>query len=180
MAKTVIILGSRREGNGQYLANKIKDRLESKRIISDIIIPGNQKIYICTGCMDCDTKGVCDFKDDMIDNIKKVENADTLIFITPTRWNLISGDLKIFMDRLNPLYTKETLKNKNMIAIAIGSSCKDEYSSDKALKSLTNFAESASMNVLLEEKFNNCLKFDDIKKQEEKVEKLLDKIEKIL
>ena len=148
MAKTVIILGSRREGNGQYLANKIKNRLESKRIISDIIIPGNQKIYICTGCMDCDTKGVCDFKDDMIDNIKKVENADTLIFITPTRWNLISGDLKIFMDRLNPLYTKETLKNKNMIAI--------------------------------EEKFNNCLKFDDIKKQEEKVEKLLDKIEKIL
>lgn len=180
MAKTLIVVGSRRDGNSKYLATKIKEKLALKRVVSNIIVPGDQKIYVCTGCMDCDKKGVCDFKDDMIKNIKLIEDADYIIIITPTRWNLLSGDLKIFIDRLNPLYVKGTLKNKKLIAIAIGSSCSDEYSSSKALKSLTNFAESASLNVVLEEYFNNCLKYNDIEKQEEKLNKLLDKIDKLI
>ena len=179
MAETLIVVGSRRDGNSKYLASKIQEKLALKRVVSDIIIPGDQKIYVCTGCMDCDKKGVCDFKDDMVKNIKLVEEADYIIMITPTRWNLLSGDLKIFIDRLNPLYVKETLKNKKLIAIAIGSSCSDEYSSLKALKTLTNFAESSGMDVVLEEKFTNCLKYNDIEKQEEKIEKILDKIDKI-
>ena len=37
MAKTVIILGSRREGNGQYLANKIKD--SQKELLVILLFP---------------------------------------------------------------------------------------------------------------------------------------------
>ena len=47
--------------NSKYLASKIQEKLALKRVVSDIIIPGDQKIYVCTGCMDCDKKGVCDF-----------------------------------------------------------------------------------------------------------------------
>ena len=71
MSKVLIIVGSRREGNSFNLANKLKEELKKDRIISKIITPGNQKIYLCTGCMDCDEEGVCDFKDDMEDNIKR-------------------------------------------------------------------------------------------------------------
>lgn len=178
MSKVLIIVGSRREGNSWNLANKLKEELKKDRIVSKVITPGNQKIYLCTGCMDCDETGVCDFNDDMQDNIKKVLESDCLIFITPTRWNTLSGDLKIFMDRLNPLYTKESLKNKKMISISIGAKGKEDYSADGAISALGSFADSAKMKVLLTYQFNHCLESDDILKNEEEIQKLVSEIKK--
>ena len=165
----IIIVGSRHDGNSLKLANKIKDALDKERVYSEIIVPGNQKIHICTGCMDCDKDGKCDFTDDMEDNINKIRKDDTIMFITPTRWNLLSGDLKIFMDRLNPMYTRKELKGKKMISVSIG--CKDEslYSVDASLTSLNSFAESAGMKVILEQKFYNCLKDSDILEHQDKI-----------
>ena len=172
----IIIIGSRHDGNSLKLANKVKEALDKERVYSEIIVPGNQKIHICTGCMDCDKDGKCDFADDMEDNINKIKSEDIIMFITPTRWNLLSGDLKIFMDRLNPMYTRKELKGKKMIAVSIG--CKDEslYSVDASLTSLNSFAESAGMNVILEQKFYNCLKESDILEQEEKINKFINSI----
>ena len=165
----IIIVGSRHDGNSLKLANIVKNTLDKERIHCEILVPGNQKIHICTGCMDCDKDGKCDFTDDMENNINKIKNDNTLMFITPTRWNLLSGDLKIFMDRLNPMYTRKELKGKKMIAVSIG--CKDEslYSVDASLTSLNSFAEAAGMKVILEQKFYNCLKDSDILEQQEKI-----------
>ena len=52
MARILIVVSSRREGNCFNLGKKIKEELKKERIVSSIIIPGNQKIYLCTGCMD--------------------------------------------------------------------------------------------------------------------------------
>lgn len=180
MGKALIVVGSRRVGNSYNLANKIKEELKKDRIVSYIIVPGNQKIHLCTGCMDCDENGICDFTDDMEKNIEKLLECDTIIFITPTRWNLLSGDIKIFMDRLNPLYASKKLKDKKMVAIAIGSAPKDVYSSDDAVKSLTNFSESAQMKTILTYEFNNCLDFKDILKQEENIKTLIEKLKVII
>ena len=98
--------------------------------------------------MDCDKDGICDFTDDMKDNIEAIKNDDVIMFITPARWNLLSGDLKIFMDRLNPMYARGELKNKKMIAVAIGCKKKDYCSIDDTIKSLTNFCESSKMQLL--------------------------------
>ena len=179
MGKVLIVVGSRREGNSYNLANKIKEELKKDRITSYIIVPGNQKIHLCTGCMDCDENGVCDFTDDMEKNIDRLLECDTVIFITPTRWNLLSGDIKIFMDRLNPLYSSKKLEGKKFVAISIGAAPKDVYSTDDAVKSLTNFAESAKMNCVLTYEFNNCLDFTDILSQEEKINKLIEKLKVI-
>ncbi len=180
MGKAVIIVGSRREGNSYNLAKKIKDELKKDRIVSYIIIPGNQKIHLCTGCMDCDENGVCDFTDDMEKNIDRILECDTLIVITPTRWNLPSGDIKIFMDRLNPLYSNNKLKDKKFVAIAIGATPKDVYSSYDAAKALTNFAESAKMKTVLTYEFNNCVDFKDILNQEDNINNLIEKLKIII
>lgn len=180
MAKVLIIVGSRREGNSFHLAKKLKEGLLDRRISCDIIIPGNQKIYLCTGCMDCDTTGICDFKDDMESNINKVLDSDYLIFITPTRWNTLSGDLKIFMDRLNPLYSGRKLENKKMIALVVGSKPKSAYSTDGALTSLGSFSESAKMNLVYKYEFNDCLKFQDILEQEENVKTVIEEITSLI
>lgn len=172
----VIVVGSRRNGNSLILANKIKNELDKDRIHTSIIVPGNQKIHVCTGCMDCDKDGVCDFTDDMKQNIDSIKKDNYIMFITPTRWNLLSGDLKIFMDRLNPMYSRKELKGKNLIAVSIGSKDKSLYSTEASLTSLISFAESAGMNVILEKQFYNCLKDDDILNQENEVEKFINEV----
>ncbi len=115
MARVLFIVGSRRKGNSYHLMKRLSDALSENRISSDSIVPGNQKIYLCTGCMDCDKNGVCDFNDDMFENIERVRASEVLIFITPVRWNTLSGDLKIFIDRLNPLYSTKELKKKKLL-----------------------------------------------------------------
>ena len=172
----IIVVGSRRNGNCLKLANRIKNELDKERIHTSVIVPGNQKIHICTGCMDCDKDGVCDFTDDMEQNINEIKKDDYIMFITPTRWNLISGDMKIFIDRLNPMYSRKELKNKKMIAVSIGSKDKSLYSTEAALTSLASFAESAGMNLILDKQFHNCLKEDDILSQEEEINKFIDDI----
>lgn len=172
----VIIVGSRREGNSLKLANKIKQELDKERINTNIIVPGNQKIHICTGCMDCDKDGVCDFTDDMKNNIDLIKNDEYIMFITPTRWNLLSGDIKILMDRLNPMYSRRELKGKKMINVSIGCKDKSLYSTEASLTSLNSFAESAGMNVILEKQFYNCLNDSDILNQEDELNKFINDI----
>ena len=180
MSKVTIIIGSRRDGNSSKLAKIMKEKFQKERIISNIITPGNQKIYLCTGCMDCDENGKCDFKDDMEDNINKILESETLIFITPARWNLLSGDLKIFMDRLNPLYTPKKLKDKKMVSIVIGGKKKDEYSTESAMTSLNSFADSAEMKVVFQYQFNECLLANDILEKQDEIDKMINSlIEKI-
>lgn len=180
MARVLIIVGSRRKGNSYTLANILRKSLMDNRISSDIIIPGNQKIYLCTGCMDCDKNGICDFKDDMEDNINKVKEAEVIIFITPTRWNTLSGDLKIFMDRLNPLYSVKGLKDKKIISIVIGSKKRNDYSLDGAMTSITSFIESSESKLIYKTYFDNCLDFKDILNQGDNIERVVNDIVKIL
>lgn len=174
--KTVIVCGSRRDGNCKKLSLKLKEELKKERIISSIITPGNQKIYLCTGCMDCDYSGVCDFNDDMQTNIEKINKADCIIFITPTRWNLLSGDIKIFMDRLNPLYVPKKLKDKYCIAIAVGGSDLEDYSTNGAISSIDSFCERSGMKLVLKYQFNNCLLADDISDKELEVNNMVKQI----
>ncbi len=180
MARVLIIIGSRREGNCAILEKKIKHALKKERISVDSITPGNQKIYLCTGCMDCDENGVCDFKDDMVENVEKVVSSEYLIFLTPTRWNLLSGDLKIFMDRLNPLYASRKLEGKKLIALVVGSKKKEEYSTDGALTSLGSFADSSGMKMVYHKEFNECLEYNDILDQEEEISKTIEEIKKVI
>lgn len=176
----IIVVGSRRDGNSLELAKKVKENLDKERIYSKIIVPGNQKIHICTGCMDCDKDGKCDFTDDMEKNIEDIKNDNTIMMITPTRWNLISGDLKIFIDRLNPLYARDQLKGKNLIAVSIGSKKRDLYSTESSLSDLISFAEAAKMNVILDKQFYDCLDFKDILNKEDEINKFILEVKSVI
>lgn len=180
MSKVTIIIGSRRDGNSAKLAKIMTEKFQQERIISNIITPGNQKIYLCTGCMDCDVNGKCDFKDDMEDNINKILESEALIFISPTRWNLLSGDLKIFMDRLNPLYTPKKLKDKKMVSIVIGGKKKEEYSTEAAMTTLNSFADSSGMKVIYQYQFNECLLANDILEKQDEINNMINELIKNL
>ncbi len=176
----LIIVGSRRDGNCKALADFVKKELETDRIHTEIIVPGNQRIHLCTGCMDCDASGVCDFTDDMKENIVRIRKEETLLFITPARWNLLSGDLKIFMDRLNPMYSRRELVGKKGIVVAIGAKPKDVYSSYAAAGSVRDFLESAGMECPLVWNFDECKEAEDLMDKRSELDKFMSEVRKCI
>ncbi len=174
----LIVVGSRRDGNSCYLAKFVQRELDKDRIHTDIIVPGNQRIHICTGCMDCDKSGVCDFTDDMKENIELLKKENVVMFITPVRWNLLSGDLKIFMDRLNPVYSTRGLCGKKAIVVAIGAKPKDVYSSFEACSSLRSFVEAAGMECVASWNFDDCKDADDLEGKANELQAFMESVRK--
>ena len=110
MKKVIVVTSSpRKGGNSEMLANKFAGGARSA---------GNQVVQIavrdlglqfCTGCMYCQSHDKCVLNDGMNALYSEFETADVLAFATPVYYYSVSGQLKTFLDRLNPLYVR---KNK--------------------------------------------------------------------
>lgn len=173
--KIIIVVASKRKGSSRYVAEKLEKVLNSKDV--KIIQLSDYKIEYCTGCLECDETHKCNIEDGMAELLEEVKIADILIFITPTRYSLLSGDCKVFIDRLNPTAVSGDIEQKNFIAIAVGQTEKDENpdSVNLATKSLVSFADNAEMNILGEYSIYGCYDRDDIK-QNKDVERVCEEI----
>lgn len=67
----------------------------------------DKQISFCKGCLACQNTGKCVIRDDMDGMMELVKNADTIIFATPVYYYGMSGQLKTFLDRCNPLYISD-------------------------------------------------------------------------
>ena len=175
MGKITILVGSARDGNSLYFARKI-----SEKYPANVIQIATKKISLCTGCLDCDETQKCVFGDEMDDLIRTMVESDVIIAISPARWGLLSGDLKLFIDRLNPIATTEELVDKRFIGVVIGQSKTDDTSIPHALKSLEYFAESAGMKLMGSFSIYECLSGDDLSKNESVVSNTVAEILKLM
>lgn len=75
----------------------------------------------CHGCFACwvKTPGKCILKDDMPELLDKVNNADVMIFATPLYDFSMSGQMKIFIDRLLPIIEPFFSKRNGKMAPSI-------------------------------------------------------------
>lgn len=109
MSKKVLIISSsfRKNGNSETLAKEFeKGALESENDV-EILYLRDYEIKYCIGCVACQKTGKCVLNDDVKNIIDKVKNADVLVFATPIYYYCISGQLKTFLDRMNPLYIQD-------------------------------------------------------------------------
>lgn len=107
--KNVLIISSSLRGgsNSEILAHEAeKGAIEAGNNVEFLSLKGKE-IKFCIGCLACQKTGKCVQKDDMVDIISKVQNADVLIFATPIYYYEMSGQLKTFLDRCNPLYGQD-------------------------------------------------------------------------
>lgn len=119
MSKKVFIVSSspRVNGNSDALAEEFaRGARESGHAVTKVSVRDLDLKY-CIGCMTCQTTGRCVLKDGMNDLYDSVQNSDVLVFATPVYYYSVSGQLKTFLDRLNPLYPKEN-KFKDVYLIA--------------------------------------------------------------
>lgn len=68
-----------------------------------------------------------------------VQNADVLVFATPIYYYAVSGQLKTFIDRLNPIFSREC-KFKEVYLLATAAD-DQESAIDGALKDIQGFVD---------------------------------------
>lgn len=164
------IIGSNRNGNTKHLVDNTVATI--KRVDENICV---EKVHLkdlsmqfCNGCLKCDFQNECVLNDDMTTLAAHIRNVDAFIFATPTRWGLLSGEMKVFMDRLNPLAINEELQGKKAIIFAVGQS--DQHSDtsvESAAKSVKTFCENASIEVVDSVLIYGCYEKDDVMHQTE-------------
>lgn len=110
MKKVVIISSTyRTNGNSNILAQEFEKGAKESGNDVEFISLKDLKIDFCKGCLACQNnkKKGCIINDDMKKVIGKVKQANVLVFATPIYFYAISGQLKTFLDRLNPLYVQD-------------------------------------------------------------------------
>lgn len=155
------IVGSTRRGNTYAMVEAGSHALTSCDI--EFIHLKDLSIKNCDGCLTCDESGSCHYDDNMNDIIASIKETDGFILGTPSRWGLLSGELKVFFDRLNPLAVPEGLNGKKAIIFVVGQTKEEEAASIiSALESVKTFCESAGIEVVDSVVAEDCLESDDL------------------
>lgn len=107
MSNIIIVSTSLRSKSSSYsLATKIKE-VASKNNNVELIDLKGFNLKFCQGCLACQKTSKCILDDDMKNVLDVISNADKLVFVTPIYYYAVSGQLKTFLDRLNPLYVRD-------------------------------------------------------------------------
>jgi len=173
MKKVVIVSGSKRKGNTLGIANIYVSEFQNRGYTTKLIDLSSEDLDYCDGCLSCDETQVCKINDNFAATIGELRTADILILGTPARWRLLSGELKSFIDRLNPYAAVEGYADINVFVYAVGQSGEEEGTSIlNAIDSVCAFAEDAGMNVLGTQAFYGLYGFEDYKDNKEKISEI--------
>ena len=106
--KNVIVISStpRVGGNSEILANEFAKGARDAGHNVEIVNVRDYNFKYCTGCYACHKTEKCVFNDGMNEIHEKLLNANVIVFATPVYYYSMSGQLKVFIDRLTPIYEK--------------------------------------------------------------------------
>lgn len=141
MEKKVLIISTslRTGGNSDTLAEEFaKGAVETGNIVEKISLK-KKEIQYCRGCLACQNTKECVINDDMKEILEKMLSADVLVFATPIYFYEMSGQMKTFLDRTNPLYVTE-YKFRGVYLIAAAAE-EEESAMDGAVNGLKGWIE---------------------------------------
>ena len=139
MKKVLIIAASpRKDGNSDLLAHQFALGAEQAGNKVETVFLRDKKIDYCKGCLVCLKKGECFQKDDANSLLPKMMEADVICFACPVYYYSVCGQMKVFLDRMNPLYGKMKDKDFYYIVTAMDDSKKQL---DRAFDVFDGFAD---------------------------------------
>ena len=107
MKKVLVIAGSpRKNGNSDLLAQQFAQGAQDSGNEVEIVYLRELKINYCQGCLVCLKRGECFQQDDANMLLPKMLEADVVCFCCPVYYYSVTGQMKTFIDRMNPLYGK--------------------------------------------------------------------------
>jgi len=172
--KILLISGSNRNGNTNYLLNQIAKIMDN----SEIILLSKKNIEYCKGCLACHNIDKCIIQDDMKGIIDKIIEADLIVFGIPNYFDNVTGLFKNFMDRLHPLYKNELIRDKQVIYIYTGGGDAEGTLADMQ-SSVQGLNKYLKLDVVKEYSYK-ALNLDDVKNQKDKINEMIEEIEQII
>jgi len=169
MVKFLLISGSPRSGNTEFILKKIFEALPNDK---ELVLLRKLNINRCKGCLSCDKLKKCVQQDDMQELYPKMQVADVLIIGTPNYFNNVSGLLKDFIDRTVPLFYEDeasALKGKKAFFVVVGGG--EVENSQPVVEILRDFAQIHGIKTI----GSHCFKAqnaDDIAKNPETLEEI--------
>ena len=144
--KITAICGSPRDGSTLAMIENILNLIKAydEDIEIELISVARKNIRHCEGCCDCEEDGKCGIRDEMEDINKIIAESDALIFGSPTYFDNVTGIMKDFIDRTNPLLKDSVLKGKAVAVVAVGSY--NVLSVNKAVENLRSFCAAHNMH----------------------------------
>lgn len=124
MSKIVIISSTlRKKGNSLLMAKAFEQGATESGHDVHFVDMAQLNLKFCLGCLACQSNAnhSCVIKDDMNGLYDSIQQADILVFATPVYYYEISGQLKTFLDRLNPLFAR----NNKFSKVYVLASCAD-------------------------------------------------------
>jgi len=146
LVKVLGIIGSpRRENTYKLVEAVVKAVAQKKNVETELVHLADFDIKHCSGCSDfCEKTGECKIQDDMQKLYSKLKEADVLLIGTPTYYWNVTGLVKNFIDRTNPLYHTESLKGKIGAAVAVA----EENGQELTLSAISSFFELQNMKQM--------------------------------
>lgn len=96
--KIVLIHGQNHKGSSYHIGRMIADKVNVTKEITEFFLPKDLN-HFCVGCYNCiEDESKCPFYDEKWKIMNAVEQADVLIFTTPTYCMRASAPMKSFMD----------------------------------------------------------------------------------
>lgn len=98
-----------------------------KLVLNDLIFKP------CQDCGECNATGACVLDDDMKATYDKIARADGIIIASPIFFGNVSGQLKTFIDRLQPLWIAKFIlkrpspKRRKGVFLCVGGMDRTEY-----------------------------------------------------
>jgi len=148
--KILGISGSPVKRGTYYLLEKTLETAEEEgeNVETEIIHIADYELKFCQGCNDCLKKKECIIKDDDLYEIgDKMEEADAIIFASPSYFGSVTAYMKNLMDRSRYLKMRvHALKDK--LAGAITSSGLTHGGGQSTIENINRFALTHGMKVV--------------------------------
>ncbi|MGD0753839.1 MAG: flavodoxin family protein [Bacteroidales bacterium] len=120
--KVTAFIGSARKKGTYKAAEKLMHNLQLfGNIEYEIISLSDCRLEVCKGCKLCFEKGeeYCPLKDDRDKLIEKMKNSDGVVFASPNYSFNVSGQMKIFLDRLGYVFHRPWFFGKVFSSIVV-------------------------------------------------------------
>lgn len=141
MSKKVVVISTslRANSNSEVLAKSFVDGASYAGNEVELITLKEKEIGFCKGCLVCQQTGNCVIKDDVIKIMDKVIDSDIVVWATPIYYYEMSGQMKVLIDRLNPMFSKD-YKFRDVYFLATAAE-DGEYVYEKALSGLNGWID---------------------------------------
>lgn len=108
MKKILIVSTSpRKGGNSDILADEFANGAREAGHDVEKICLYDKAINFCKGCLACQKTQRCVIRDDADAIVRKMKDADALVFATPVYFYAMCGQMKTMLDRTNPLFPSD-------------------------------------------------------------------------